>query len=119
MTPRPIKPEEIRPGMRVERRYAEDGDVVIHQFTVRGVRDNTWATTGEYSSTSIDTGNPLGFWFDRNEPDDGCEWTLLEDAPDPDAALIERIRAQHGDSGHSFLTEDDARRILAVVRGAE
>ena len=37
---------------------------------------------------------------------------------DPDAQLIERVKAQFGDSGHSFMSDADARRIIAVVRGA-
>ena len=37
---------------------------------------------------------------------------------DPDAELVERVKAQFGDSGHSFMSDADARRIIAVVRGA-
>ena len=37
---------------------------------------------------------------------------------DPDAELIELVKEQFGDSGHSFMSDADARRIIAVVRGA-
>ena len=42
----------------------------------------------------------------------------LRGPDDPDAELIERVKAQFGDSGHSFMSDADARRIIAVVRGA-
>lgn len=50
--------------------------------------------------------------------DSRITWTLLADAPDPDADLIAKIQAQVGDSGHSLLSVEDARRVLSVIRQA-
>ena len=74
--PRRIEPEDVRPGMVVERRKGE-----------AAVRDRVWR---------IDVGiitSALGSWlWMPGNADIGWSLWLIEDAPvDPDAAVIEAI----------------------------
>ena len=74
--PRPIKPEDVRPGMVIERRKGE----AAHRDRVHRIDDEIIVgTTGSW------------LWLPANA-DGGWTLWLVEDAPvDPDAAAIEAI----------------------------
>ena len=82
--PRPIKPEDVRPGMVVERRNSE---------TYVGGRVKS--TSGLYILTDAGT---VAWSFNYERVFQGWSLWLVEDAPepvDPDAAVIEAIITAH------------------------
>ena len=99
--PRPIAPEDVRPGMIIERRK---GDAVV--------RDRVQRIDG----VLIDGTDWPCLWMPRH----GRGWSLwlIEDAPapvDPDAELVERM-ATAIDAEPGFNVSDMAHAALAALR---